>query len=243
MFYDYYAFNPPNGPSTKNKFLSSAASYHEKHNFYWHKLEDKEYNGKSKKKCEAREIAPEAVMELFNMHHNKTPPQCFEEFIPLYPKSSSFLSPKGKSPKETISFTRDFLRDMYRLPNKRIINKVFIRCGVDLRIFNDINKMNEPPMIEEAPIQDLHKNMLVEDLLLFLTNIRLRDILKMKKKSFEMWNQESEKDLENHCENDADAEVMLEIEALFASREKMRSSDSSDLDNFEEEQSADVMMC
>lgn len=194
MFYDYYAFNLPN-ESTKDKFVSSTTVYRKKHFRWYRSKQDVLRSNNSKQKHEAKEIPHQAVMELFDMHYNRTPQKYFEEFYPLYPKSSSLLAPKYKVPYPSENFLGDWMTSDLIIHN-RLLTKIFIGCDFELEVFNEINKMNEYPMIDAAPHQELRKDRLTEDLLLFLTNVRLRDVLKLKKHTYEVWTEEYAKNVE-----------------------------------------------
>lgn len=179
----------------------------------------------SKQKLQSQEIPRDAVMELFDLHQNRTSPKCFEDFIPLYPKSSSLLFGRYRAPRQSVSFFKEWLARLERsTPNSiRLIIKAFIECDVELKIFNEINKMNEEPMIPEVFIkQSRPQEILLEDLLLFLTNIRLRDILKLKKDHYQMWTEEYAKSLAK-----SDEEALLEVEALYVTEMDLSSSNSS----------------
>lgn len=224
MFYDYYAFNPKS-ESSKSKFLSSATVYRKKH-FPWYKNKQK-VSRCDQHKYEAKEIPQEAVMELFDMHHNRTPQRCFEEFFPLYPKSSSVLVNKYKVPNTSESCLGTWFSHLDRSSYARLLTKIFIECDFELKVFNELNQMNEFPMIEAAPKAELRKDKLVEDLLLFLTNIRLRDILKLKKTSYQVWTEEYEERMKSSSEE------LLKVEDLFVlDKEIIISSSSSSQDTY-----------
>lgn len=163
-------------------------------------------------------------MELFNIHHNRTPQQCFEDFIPLYPKSSSLLFGKYKVPYPSESFFKEWLQRLEQSPYKRLITRIYIECDVELKIFNEINNMNEYPMIPEPPKQDRPIDILMEDLLLFLTNIRLRDILKLKKNAYQVWTEEYARSIAK-----SNADDLYEIEALYMPQNKEMSSSNSSI--------------
>lgn len=225
MFYDYsistrhHKVKSKSSGSTYRKPASSIKSN------YW---------SPQKKKCKdlepkwtAKEIPRDVVMELFNIHQNRTPQKCFEQFIPLYPKSSSLLFGKYKVPYPSESFFKEWLQRLEQSPYKRLITKIYIECDVELKIFNEINKMNEYPMIPEAPKQERPIDILMEDLLLFLTNIRLRDILKLKKNTYQMWTEDYARSIAK-----SNADELLEIEALYMPENKeMGSSNSSTADS------------
>lgn len=222
MFYDYYAFNPPN-ESTKDKFISSTTVYRKKH-FGWYRNRQKALKCNFKPRNVAKEIPHQAVMELFDMHHNRTAQKYFEEFFPLYPKSSSLLVSKHKVSHSSESILENWLsRNSNAKAHNRLLTKIFIGCDFELEVFNELNNMNESPMIKEAPQQDLRKDKLTEDLLLYLTNIRLRDVLKLKKHSYEVWTEEYRKNIETISEEAVDG-----IEELFVPEMFKSSSDTDD---------------
>lgn len=229
MFYDYYAFNPPN-ESTKDKFLSSTKVYRKKH-FHWYRKKQKACRYNLRYIREGKEIPHKAIMELFEIHHNRTPQKCFEEFIPLYPKTSSVLLARYRVPYPSKVSLADWLTEIIRLPQKRFLTKTFLACEFELKVFNELNKMNEFPMIENAPQQELRKDKLVEDMLLFLTNVRLCDILKLKKSKYEVWTENYRKCAHISSEESVKVEDLYLTQNSLTSTSESNKSTDSNIDN------------
>lgn len=214
---------------SENTFLQSGSSSRRTVSSRRHRRRCKDSRKNSKDKWEAKEIPREVVMELFDIHNNRTPQRYFEEFIPLYPKSSSLLFTRYKPTQRCESFYKEWFQRAEKSSYRRLITKAFIECDAELRAFSKVNKLNEYPMIAEAVKQERPRDILMEDLLLFFTNIGIRDILKLKKGMYQVWTEDNTDSLTKSNKDNA-----LEVENLYVPENKeMSSSNSSDTDSVE----------
>lgn len=171
-----------------------------------------------------KNIPQKTVLGLFNLHNNRTPPKHFDRFIPLYPKTSSFLIDNYLAPHPSANV----LEECPPIPDKKLLVKVFTVCRDELEAFNDLNRMNDHPMIEEE-----HENvrqggvkwLLFEDVLLFLTNLRIRDILGLKKREYLLPTDEYFSGGPKVSASFSEEEV--EVEVLYPAERDISSSSSS----------------
>lgn len=106
----------------------------------------------------------------------------------------------------------------------KLVSKVFRECEKEMKRFDAINCMNEPPMIpDEEGRRGVPTDVLAEHLLLFLTNVRLRDILKLKKSSYQEWSEEYARSLIEASK----LEGFDGVEALYVLEKEMSNSSSS----------------